>query len=71
MGCWKQEFSSAKDVLKYGKNVFGLKEQNESNRLERCRLCSGVDNATLDALEMMIPFLSIIREEMYMISYIV
>lgn len=24
MGCWKSEFPSAKDVLDYGKNVYGL-----------------------------------------------
>ncbi|KAF2452444.1 kinase-like domain-containing protein [Lineolata rhizophorae] len=30
MGCWKAKFSSAKDILDYGKNVFRSKETKET-----------------------------------------
>ena len=33
IGCWKQKFSSAKDVLNYVKNVFGSKETNKANEI--------------------------------------
>jgi len=34
MGCWKRKFSSAKDILTHGKNVFGSKETNEADQAD-------------------------------------
>lgn len=36
MGCWKRRFTSAKDILVYGKNASGSKETNETYGMGVC-----------------------------------